>query len=380
MNKTEIVSLSINVILMLLGLSGNAIIIAVYGRKKAKKSTDTLILSQAILDFTGGIIAPIDIIRTLADPVKSDALCKFTIFMLRIVAYSALYLTSAIAVDRCILVKRPFDRRTSPKTAFVGVVISVMFAGISQSYNFIYIDLADFGVCVRNGMPAAIEISVSILTTASFAVTLVLAVVCYGLIYASIRSQARVRAAMLELPQSTAGNSASVCENATNSDSTHHQSTCNGHDNVFIAAKHKDNLEASISNKDRIAHPVPQGNDEVFTISSGGPNLGATTPKENPHQSPKKERLVKPRRDHKTTKMLLFTTIIILLLWLPSTVLNHIPGDVLIRFRRQSAGKNALIYSCFAMRSINHVVNIFIYLAVNTRFRGECKQLFKTVR
>ncbi|XP_054763870.2 formyl peptide receptor-related sequence 6-like [Lytechinus pictus] len=382
MNKTEIVSLSINVIVMLFGLSGNAIIIAVYGRKKAKKSTDTLILSQAILDFTGGIIAPIDIIRTLADPVKSDALCKFTIFSIRIVAYSALYLTSAIAVDRCILVKRPFDRRTSPKTAFVGVVISVMFAGISQSYNFIYVDLADFGVCVRNGMPAAIEISVSILTTASFAVTLVLAVVCYGLIYTSIRSQARVRAAMLELPQSTVGNSASVCENATNSDSNvaHHQSTCNGYDNVFIAAKHKDNLEASISNKDGIAHPVPQGNNEVFTISSGGPNLGPPTPNANPHQSPKKERLVKPRRDHKTTKMLLFTTIIILLLWLPSTILNHIPGDVLIRFRRQSTGKNALIYSCFAMRSINHVVNIFVYLAVNTRFRGECKQLFKTVR
>ncbi|XP_011668070.1 oxytocin receptor-like [Strongylocentrotus purpuratus] len=385
MDTTEIVSLSINVIVMLLGLSGNAIIIAVYSRKKAKKSTDTLILSQAILDFTGGIVAPIDIIRTLANAVKSDALCKFTIYSSRIVAYSALYLTSAIAVDRCVLIKRPFDRRTSPKKAFIGVVFSVMFAGVSQSYNFVYVDLADFGICVRHGMPAAVEIAVSILTTASFATTLLLAVVCYGVIYASIRSQARVRAAMVAVPQSTVGNTGTVCETYSTDCGSNvaPQPTDNGRQNIFIVGvRPKESLEVPFDDKhengiskesNEDAHPQGRGNNEACTTSGDQSGIFHAIP----HRSPEKKVVLRSRGDHKTTKMLLFTTIILLLFWLPSTVLNHVPGDVLTTFRRQSAGMNALIYSCFAIRSLNHIVNFFVYLVVNKRFRGDCRQILK---
>ena len=214
--------------------------------------------------------------------------------------------------------------------------------------------------------------------------TLLLAVVCYSLIYASIRSQARVRAALIEMPQSTMGNSATACDVSTeNVSNVAHQSTRDGRHDIFLVSERpNDSVDVPIddNNKNGLfdgnnADSAPQvpRKEQVCTGSGDASNIPQAIPK----RSPERARVVRSRGDHKTTQMLLFTNIILLLLWLPSTVLNHVPGDVLTTFRRQSSGMNALIYTCFAMRSLNHIVNIFVYLIVNKRFREDCRALLK---
>ncbi|XP_030843406.1 gastrin/cholecystokinin type B receptor-like [Strongylocentrotus purpuratus] len=107
----------------------------------------------------------------------------------------------------------------------------------------------------------------------------------------------------------------------------------------------------------------------------------------SPGQNPQDTRLQKKkkkkttmqaaaRKERQTTVMLLVITIIFFVSWLPGIIITHIPSQALRAFRI-SAFNNLLVIVGYALRNINHIVNVFIYTLMSRRFKQQCTQVIR---
>ena len=80
----------------------------------------------------------------------------------------------------------------------------------------------------------------------------------------------------------------------------------------------------------------------------------------------------------KTTKMLLVTTVFLILSWVPYILISALPTELYSYLVTKITQEHVLLL--FRLRGFNHMINAFVYWAVNPFFRQDVKQVFIRLR
>ena len=87
------------------------------------------------------------------------------------------------------------------------------------------------------------------------------------------------------------------------------------------------------------------------------------------------------RRAHgdRTTKMLLCITVVLIMSWIPYVLVFALPAHVYIHLVTRITSFQ-VVYSTTRIRGFNHMINAFVYWAVNPVFRQDVKRVFIRLR
>ncbi|XP_051513074.1 chemerin-like receptor 1 [Myxocyprinus asiaticus] len=122
----------LNVIIFLLGITGNGAVIWIAGFKMKSVNT-TWYLSLALSDFTFCSIIPFVIVTTVINNwIFGLFMCKFTSFAMFLIMYSSIFIV--MSVDRCVTGKFPVwaqNQRTVTKASAGVVLVCFMSALLS---------------------------------------------------------------------------------------------------------------------------------------------------------------------------------------------------------------------------------------------------------
>ncbi|KAL6465899.1 hypothetical protein MHYP_G00260320 [Metynnis hypsauchen] len=97
-----------NVIIIVLGITGNGLVIWIAGFKVKKSVISTWYLSLAVSDFIFCSFLPIIVISIVKNKwLLGHFMCKFIQYLLFLNSYSSVFLLVIISVDRCVIVTFP---------------------------------------------------------------------------------------------------------------------------------------------------------------------------------------------------------------------------------------------------------------------------------
>ncbi|XP_056147450.1 chemokine-like receptor 1 isoform X2 [Lampris incognitus] len=127
--------LVVNVLILLLGLSGNGIVIWIAGFKMKKTINTTWYLSLAISDFIFCACLPFNITHmATSNWIFGLFMCKFTSFAMFLNMFSSIFLLVIISADRCVSVMCPVwaqNHRTIQKASLVVTLAWVVSIALS---------------------------------------------------------------------------------------------------------------------------------------------------------------------------------------------------------------------------------------------------------
>lgn len=385
-------------VLFFTGLPGNIIIMAAFGIKAKKKSTDMIIMIQALVDL-------IACITPQPDMIKNVSSCLVTAIIRQTTSLGSLFLTFAIAVDRYVTVCRPFSRKMNKTHAIILASVCVAFAfllNLSSVWHFKVLDVGSNG-CM-SVVTSPLHNSIKVIQLVSFLVAVAVSLYSYTKIYTLIRRQARVRSEMgAGLPNKASGMttvSASVAESvrptrpAWNSDwasvaategrSTLKTDNVESQDSGYLEVPHRwlgklsvvrtvsdtsdqRSCGTDVSTSDRIERPGNSCQDQSFSSKI-----------KFKKQSQGNVKTTRPHRrtsGDKTTKMLLVITIFLILSWLPYVVIFSLSAEAYLYLVTEIINKHNVFFLT-RIRGFNHMINAFVYWAVNPLFRADVKQVF----
>eukprot|EP00057_Strongylocentrotus_purpuratus_P002992 XP_003725667.2 PREDICTED: gastrin/cholecystokinin type B receptor-like [Strongylocentrotus purpuratus] len=379
MNLVNSVSLFMEIVLVVFGIPGNVIIIVVSYLYARRSSTDLLIGFQAVIDLLASICAFYSIVMITGPDHVTDTFCKIKAFSLRYVRYTSLFFMAAIALDRFRVVCRPLDQRWSWKSVHIvilvlfcnmlGIAISVPLALVIVPRQFVS------GVrCVRsvNQFPF-FDLIYAIITTMLFFIALLVTSALYLKVFQVIRKQNRIRATMAAPPLSETVNNAPAEGSSDNGATSHH---VQGISTVSGGNSTQEMTEVVQSGVVPRRRPLLlfKGAWRMIRLGSPGQNPQDTRPQKK--KKKKTTMQAAARKERQTTVMLLVITIIFFVSWLPGIIITHIPSQALRAFRI-SAFNNLLVIVGYALRNINHIVNVFIYTLMSRRFKQQCTQVIR---
>lgn len=396
-----------------IGVPANGILIWVYYKISKKRrmetksalkgftSTDLLLLGLAVIDFLACLAAPLQVF-VLA--IRYDWVCKFTFFMSRVTCLSTLFMTVALAVYRYHIVVRRKDWPRSP--CIVGIVLTMCLAlaFLTHGAVLVYAKQIDRG-CIPFGSQRRALWIYRVFVVGIFVACLVIVLALYCRILWFLR-KARSRCiqpmesqnATDQEPQcSIDGTTTAV----TGSDSRNLKEPSMKFTKQFVVTGE----ELSRDNADReecreetgtteyVSFKCdPNGHQEaeaeaVASASNTIPTVSGThhasrkqTGEGVVHFPPRRPgQKVKPSDHLKATKMILIMTLIIYSAWVPY-MLTLIFGPQIEAFlgRNHQPIVIGLLSFLIRLRDFVHVVNLFVYVAANGRFRKNCKEILGT--
>ncbi|XP_054768310.2 uncharacterized protein LOC129275864 [Lytechinus pictus] len=395
LDDESIVNLTYYVMVLVLGIPGNAVIIQAYAWKKRKTSTDILIISQAIVDLTSCIFSPALIVRQAFREHITMGLCRLTALQGDATAFASLFLTTSIGIDRYMAVCRPLRRRSTVKMSILLVAMSVV-AAIGFNIPFtIFVK----SVQTWNGRTCILSTSyeVSLIFTAIrmtlFIISFIATTTLYGLIYTFIREKATIHAGLVgnEIPEAngTTNDGGVSFERSLKLDSDIYDSsnTINKKSESKLSQAASTNLP-STSTHLNIASPMKPLNKHHGNIKTpdsskhpkGCESSSASRIAEDVSTKQLKHRPMKRKNEYdfgrKITRMLLIITIFFFFTWAPHLIIHAIPIPMVHRYS-DVPGMRAFIQIMFSLRLTNHVVNFFVYYYVSKGFRRDVKESFK---
>ncbi len=143
---TCVITVIFNVVIFLLGITGNGAVIWITGFKMKKSVNTTWYLSLALSDFIFCATLPLTIDYVVKDSWNFGLfMCKFNAFVMTLNMYSSVFILVIISVDRCITVKFPVwaqNQRTVQKASvvvglawFVSSLLSIPSAKFREIIN-----------------------------------------------------------------------------------------------------------------------------------------------------------------------------------------------------------------------------------------------------
>ncbi|XP_041480358.1 trace amine-associated receptor 1-like [Lytechinus variegatus] len=388
----DVASLAIFCAILLTGLPGNAIILGAYAIKPQRKSTDILIIIQALVDLIACITPQPEMISGLA-------VCWITLTVRLSTSLGSLFLTFAIAVDRYITVCRPLGRQLPKTYALVFAIGCLVFAFLINLTNIWYFEVIDVrsAGCIFSVSASPLQISMKVIQIVSFFIAVFVSMFSYTKIFMLIRRQARVRSEMnASIPSHTGANASSVTQTVSETVAASSRSTRNTWNGNVASATNKQssfinetsgvqNLEVPSSRPGGGGHFHPGGHigtgqrPAIETISGNQSSVSAVG---NLGQSGDRNGQIRPaRRSHgdRTTRMLLCITVVLILSWIPYILVMALPARAYIYLVTRVTNYQ-VVYSLTRIRGFNHMLNAFVYWAVNPVFRQDVKQVFIRIR
>eukprot|EP00057_Strongylocentrotus_purpuratus_P013123 XP_011667597.1 PREDICTED: cholecystokinin receptor type A-like [Strongylocentrotus purpuratus] len=351
----EIIRIVLGCLAAALGIPGNITIIYVFVRQGIKNATDVTFTALAIVELIACII------NSMRIPIiffhnEHPWACFVEIIGGRSALYAGLFLTISIAVYRYQAICKPFDRRIGRRAAILisigctllAVCLHVPFFFITTSVKF---NEESYGCKVYGDNPWGGEVYATSQAIV-FCVSAIAITVLYLIIYKFIRAHQIIRKKMIN---------AHVTSTTTES--------------VISVSAAVSKSDAELSNATESNGTCKQG--RHGSLQNEGPCDTRSHPRpvhEKTEQSSKKSK--SHQTDHKTTQVVIIITVIFFLFWLPSIVLDQVPRNQLSRIIPDRQLRDDFVYFCYQIKYINNIINVFIYLFVNQRFRHTCCRPF----
>ncbi|XP_022098839.1 gastrin/cholecystokinin type B receptor-like [Acanthaster planci] len=373
---TAILNIIFYTSVMLLGISGNSLILRVYGSKPQKTSTHVLIRGLAWFDLMACALR----IHNIAYHVAALLGRQLPIFFIAttlastITPYTSVVLTGAIAVERYDCVCRPRRRLLNPRRAKLLVLGSCLGAVAG---------CIPYAVAKIFPSPTTIKTALEFQLIPYVAVLLVIAV-CYGRVYQTIRKHLKISALSSQGLR-------------TNRSADANTTTRRGNNSIGTSIN---TLAAQIStDTERVSgrlQPSSSSNTLVVAVVAG-PST-STTPtdaagdlqpigRDGEHQpailqpQPAKGISNDPTvsLQRKTTRMLFVTSVVFLITWLPYWLYVAV---ALHKYNGADIDDNVLVvvYHCASVLHINNVVNPLIYGVSNRRFRKDSLDMLRKLK
>lgn len=190
-----------NVIIMVLGIAGNALVIWIAGFKIKKSINIVWYFSLAVSDFLFCAFLPLSIVYIVKrDWVFGNFMCKFTSFILFLNMFSSIFLLVIISVDRYIVVMFPVwaQNKRTIRGALVMVLLAWIISGLLSLPAAIFretdLDHNSKQTCYTNYMHDEEHIAVVVSRFVfGFAIPFLIIIVCYVLIIRKLKNNQMAR-------------------------------------------------------------------------------------------------------------------------------------------------------------------------------------------
>ncbi|XP_038054707.1 gastrin/cholecystokinin type B receptor-like [Patiria miniata] len=387
MTINAILKLIFYVTVMILGISGNSLILKVYWSKPQKTSTHVLIMGLAWIDLMVCVCRIYSLSFFIYVLLGRELPSVFTAIRIFDVVnvFASIVVTGAIALERYDCVCRSGKRLLNHRWA------KLMYLG---SY------LAATAVCI----PITIDLLSPSVTAKKVSRTFQLllyltvvftAVICYGKVYQAIRKHVKVNVLSRHGP----GTSWSTAVTVKAESRRHDASVVTGVSiSQALPSSSKEPLTADRSgprsvfvvSATELAGPSTNPPDARGHLADALPSTGNLAPASQNHEGDREPRSPNPQaRDNptsatmklqqKTTRMLFVTSVVFLVTWLPYWLF------VAVSLHKLNGGDvhpNVLsvMYNCTLFVYINNVVNPFIYGLANRRFRKDCLDVLRKMK
>uniref|UniRef100_A0AAY5EED9 G-protein coupled receptors family 1 profile domain-containing protein n=1 Tax=Electrophorus electricus TaxID=8005 RepID=A0AAY5EED9_ELEEL len=156
-----------NVIIFVLGVTGNGLVIWIAGFRMKKSVNTTWYLSLAMSDFLSCAFLPFYVVYLVkGDWVFGLFLCKLQSFIMFVNMFSSIFLLLIISVDRCVVVRFPVwaQNQRTVKKASVIVMLAWIVSALLSIPSAIYRDVQEDYIqpikkCFNNYMEDEVHIS-----------------------------------------------------------------------------------------------------------------------------------------------------------------------------------------------------------------------------
>ena len=372
MDPAQLLNIIVNVTAMLVGIPGNALVVMVYANKQFRTSAHVLIMGLAVADLTVCLTRPLDIFfgtpKGLHFYSNYRFWCKGWTVISTVLSQWSVYIMALIAVDRYFAVCRPHDHAITPKRALVSTALCFVVAVavdfpisiVSDNVDFYFFGIYLGKRCDPAAGPRWLYLLQKSLMYSLILISLAVMIVLYTKVVIEVRRRTTVRpvgdsgAASTTTVFTDAGST--VVGNLKNNPTNDHSSNENG----VIA-----NTDAAQSSRN------PNGTESV-----GANTIGVATNREVTRGA-----TARTSGRGKTTKMLLLTTLIFIITYLPTFGLSLVPDHILIA--NVFTQKKILLTTFFMVRNVyvlNHVINPILYGFINKRFREDCGRVVRRMK
>ena len=355
--------LVVHSLFLVFGTFGNSLILGVYWRKVNKTTTDVLIIGLAWSDLSVSLLRFRNITYFVAALAGKDIGLFFPLTnVFSVLALENSILTMGlIAVDRFDCVCRPHNRLFNKRRTKVALLCSFAFSIIIL-------------------LPIALETAIPSLKIKNITMTfqiicymtaLVMIIVCYGRVYSAVRRQVRVGGRVLNNECWTASSRRPTCKTQqVNSVSRNIPQSCQ-------SAKRYHGSETTRQKSDKGCLTT-----KMNIIEERDPaNEPSTSNTVRLHRNPPSVAVsaMRAAMQRSVTRMLLITSVVFLLTWLPYWIFVAL---TLAKLRGGEIGDDVLTMSYHVTLSVpfNSVVNPLIYGVANKRFRKDCKEFYRKIK
>ncbi|XP_072164889.1 uncharacterized protein [Diadema setosum] len=378
----------------LIGVLGNVLICLVFARRRPKNAGDIAIIALAVVDLISSSFNVLKVVVFFS--AVSDVYCVIEMVSLRSGVLAAALLTVTIAVYRFRAIVTPFSRPVSPLTA-TWVSLGCILLAFAYSLPFIYVTRAheegEKVICLMFGDVVWVGTTYSWSQTAIFSLSSLLSSVLYFKIFRVLRVQQTVRLELTgqHVTRNTQPAAYVVSVNVSSDGNCVRENLDlpSRDTNVETIGQLGTFVKAQNSMKGGYVTVLYRTNDPKGTTmnikKTPGVDAGQSTTPVHPSSLPtdtgtrsKMTITKKENNDHRTTVMLFIVSIIFFVSWLPSVandVIASKEGSGVIFLHDEKPLLTLLVYAVTQLKYINHVINVFVYAAVNRRFREDCIQV-----
>ncbi|XP_072177008.1 uncharacterized protein [Diadema setosum] len=350
LSEFAILRLTIGSLAIGFGIPGNVIIIAVFTRQSISNATDVAFIALAVVDLVGSVISGVKIVAVFFHDENPWA-CFIEVIGSRSPLFASLLLTTSIAAYRHRAVCNPFGKRVGRRAAaWLSLTCTIFAFAVHVPFFFITTSQKlgrEYG-CNVYGNIAWVQNVYARSQAVLFCASALPVTVLYALILKHIRHHQEIRREILSdtavpepIPKmKSAGAIFSISKSVKMTDQAPSDDFA---ENVEPIPPHPS------------AEKEPPSRQNVDKARSGPRNV--------------------PRSDHKTTQMLIIITAVFFLLWLPSVVLDQLSFAQIRHISATIPNGTFMLYFLYQVKYISHITNLFVYIAVNRRFRDNCKKL-----
>ncbi|KAI4894749.1 hypothetical protein NFI96_033824, partial [Prochilodus magdalenae] len=184
-----------NVMIFVLGITGNGLVIWIAGFKMKKSVVTTWYLSLAMSDFIYCSTLPFGIIHMVKDEwIFGRFMCKFRYFIKLLNMYSSIFLLATISVDRCVVVKCPvwaLNHRTIRKASVIVTIAWFISAALSSPVA-IFRDMQDKHCSRNDDSKTRNFVLVTYRFIIGFVIPFLIIIICYVVIMQKLKSHQMV--------------------------------------------------------------------------------------------------------------------------------------------------------------------------------------------
>nr|XP_054763190.1 D(2) dopamine receptor-like [Lytechinus pictus] len=404
-NDSIAILMTYYVLVIVIGIPGNAIILAIYGRKKRKTSTDVLIIGQGIVDILACAFTPAFIVRCSFYSLVTTGLCRFAYLAETSSAFTSLFFTTVISVDRYLAVCRPLRRRLTKRSSVLTSVI-VVCLGIGINIPGTVFEVVRPGAgddkCIQTISYTA-TLMMSIIFVLLFALSLMTSSIMYVIIYAFLQKRVKIHNKLVgnvvpiaTIQPSNCKEAKSISTDTSNSsvkinskspivenistdiasvkpNDHHYDNVTNSSNQSFQSLT----LSSTRSPPSKRNNPEPDDSTQATILTPENADSSSFINRLCRRQRPNCPRVSKSKESdmgRKTTRMLLVITVYFFVTWMPQIVYSVLPKNVLMTLDR-SRVLDTTFDIINSLRLTNHIVNVFVYSVINNAFRTSLRQM-----